>query len=152
MNQLRNQSPRPGLTRRMVLTNAEDEQSFAELFNSYWQLFEPADRREADVFNDIVCARWRLCRVWGFSNALLDMEMTGQDAELSRLYRDIDNEMRGASAFRATTGRNGVMHACIRFEEHLYRIYNRSTKLLRQMQKERVLQDRKDVLHGPATQ
>jgi hypothetical protein len=118
------------MTRQTLITQSEDPAEFTALFDSYWEQLQPEGPQEIDVFADIVAARWRLCRIWTFTTALLDIEMNQQNEELSKRYRNVDPGMRGGAAFKSLT-------TAICMEEHLHRIYYRATKNFKQLQKER---------------
>jgi hypothetical protein len=125
------------MTRQTLITQSEEPAEFTALFDSYWEQLKPEGPQEIDVFADIVAARWRLCRIWTFTTALLDIEMNQQNEELSKRYRNVDPGMRGGAAFKSLTTGQGTVNTAIRMEEHLHRIYYRATKNFKQLQKER---------------
>src|SRR4051794_3153163 len=85
---------RHGITAKTLVLNNEDGAQFLEIFGAYCDHLQPANQIEIDLVSQIVAARWRLCRVWRYETAILDMEMDAQAQDFEKRFEHYDEDMR----------------------------------------------------------
>jgi hypothetical protein len=137
-----------GLTAKTLILPNENPDHFREMFNGYFDLFRPANRKEIDLVSEIVAARWRLNRVWTYQTAVLDLEMDTQAVQFRKRLGEIDEDMRGALAFRVVAGNKDYATA-LRADIRMTRKYRRAIDNLRCLRSDKLLNERAGMQNEP---
>ena len=137
-----------GLTAKTLILPNENPDHFREMFKGYFDLFRPANQKEIDLVSEIVAARWRLSRVWGYQTAVLNLEMDTQAAQFRKRLGEIDEDMRGALAFRVVAGNKDYATA-LRADIRMTRKYRRAIDNLRCLRSGNLLNERAGMQNEP---
>jgi hypothetical protein len=137
-----------GLTAKTLILPNENKDHFRELFTGYFDLFRPTNQKEIDMVSEIVAARWRLSRVWSYQTAVLDLEMDTQAAQFRKRLGEIDEDMRGALAFRVVAG-NKDYSTALRADIRMTRKYRRAIDNLRHLRSGKLLNERAGMQNEP---
>ena len=137
-----------GLTAKTLILQNESKDLFLEMFNGYFDLVRPANQIEINATSDIVAARWRLSRVWAYQTAVLDLEIDTQAAQFGKRLGEIDEDMRGALAFRVVAGNKDYATA-LRADIRMTRKYRRAIDNLRCLRSGKLLNERAGIQNEP---
>jgi hypothetical protein len=137
-----------GLTAKTLILPNENPDHFREMFSGYFDLFRPVNQKEIDLVSEIVAARWRLSRVWAYQTAVLDLEIDTQAAQFGKRLGEIDEDMRGALAFRVVAGNKDYATA-LRADIRMTRKYRRAIDNLRCLRSGKLLNERAGMQNEP---
>ena len=139
-----------GLAARKFVLEDEDQADYDALLAGYRQSFSPADRAEDDLVRMLALYQFRLERAISVAVASTNLETLKQDAVVSEAFEHHTRDLVLAHAINERH-RNGDGEACYRYENHFSRLYNRTLKNLRALQKDRLAQERAGRQAPPPT-
>jgi hypothetical protein len=90
---------RHGLAAQTVVLSNEAVERFDDMLDDYIERFQPADRVELDLIEEYVSAKWRMRRIVAIDCALLDHQLTADEAAIDQKYDSIDEETRTVLSF-----------------------------------------------------
>ncbi|MGI8741614.1 MAG: hypothetical protein ACR2NN_03385 [Bryobacteraceae bacterium] len=108
-----------GLTAETVVLGTESQERFQQLLDSYLLRFQPRDRVEADLVEEMVVAKWRQRRLWSIESASLDFEMDRQDARLRADSVETGHSALQAIAFKSLADKSNSLDLLNRYETRL---------------------------------
>jgi hypothetical protein len=129
-----------GLASHRLVLESESEDEFRALRKSYLTELRPATPIEFRLFDQYVAACWRLDRISKIETALLDLEMTRQQAQIKKEFKVCDSDTHTALAFRAL---RDDLTAISRYEARYRRTCERALKILN------ALRENKDRTKNP---
>jgi hypothetical protein len=124
-----------GLTARPLILTNENQANCLEILNAYFDYLKPSNQVEVDLISEMVAARWRLRRVWGYETAILDLEMDAQAPDFEKRFQTYDEDMRGGLAFANLVDKSRGLATTLRFDVHLSRTYRKTLDEFRLMRK-----------------
>ncbi len=119
-----------GLTSKMIVLTNESQASFDELHETYIETFQPINRVEMDLVDQMVASQWRLRRIWIMQTAALDLKMDQQDAEIAKKFHQIDQATRVTVAFTTLANDEKSLDLLLRYETTYTRLYQRAISTL----------------------
>ena len=120
-----------------VVINGESMERYEELRGVYFTRFQPADKLEEYLVDELVACRWRMNRMASLEAATLDHEMDCQHKKIEDSFETIDPSTRAAIAFQSLTDNSCALATCRRFESALARQYDRAARHLNDCQTQR---------------
>ena len=119
----------------IVLTN-ESHPQFDELHSTYIETFQPVNRVEMDLIDQMVASQWRLRRIWFMQTAALDLKMDQQDAEIAKKFTQIDQPTRLTVAFTTLANEEKSLDLLLRYETTYTRLHQRAMSTLLRLRRE----------------
>ena len=116
-------------TRMFVLQN-ESPEEWNKMLEDCIAEFQPQNPFEERLVQEIAFAKWRLRRAWVTENALYDSEMDNNAESFAAKYRNADEGIRQADAFRSMADNSNALALSMRYEARLERAYKRAIKTL----------------------
>jgi hypothetical protein len=128
-----------GMHSSAVVLNNERGDIYDEVLAGYLAEYKPANRREHDLVEAIVEARWRLNRILTIETAALDYEIDKQRTTLTGAEKaaKMDEGTRAALAFTALAESGATLSLLSRHEGRLRRAIERTHDRLSEMQSAR---------------
>ncbi len=126
-----------GIYSQAIVINGESMERFEEIRAVYFARFQPADKLEEYLVDDLVGCRWRMNRMASLEAASLDHQMDCQQPEIEESFETIDPSTRAAIAFQALTDSSSSLATYRRFESALARQYDRTARHLEECQTKR---------------
>jgi hypothetical protein len=125
-----------GLTSKMIVLTNESHPQFDELHLTYIETFQPANRVEMDLIDQMVASQWRLRRIWFMQTAALDLKMDQQDAEIAKKFHQIDQPTRLTVAFTTLANEEKSLDLLLRYETTYTRLHQRAMSTLLRLRRE----------------
>jgi hypothetical protein len=119
-----------GMHSSAVVLNSEQSEVYDAVLADYIAEYQPANRREQDLVEAVVDARWRLNRILTIESASLDFEIDKQRPE----HQNIDEGTRAALAFARLAETGSTLSLLSRHEGRLRRTIERALDRLAEMQ------------------
>ena len=116
-------------TKMFVLQN-ESPEEWAKMLEDCTAEFQPQNPFEERLVEEIAFAKWRLRRAWVTENALYDSEMDDNAPSFATKYKNADEGVRQAEAFRSMADNSNALALAMRYESRLERAYKRAIKTL----------------------
>src|SRR5579883_1380923 len=110
---------RHGLLARCCVLESESRELFDDLFQQFFNRFQPVDEVEAALVEEMIAATWRLRRCWALETRSLDNEISAQ-IEGDQLDR--------IAAGLAKAAESHPLHTTQRYESRLQLMYQRAFK------------------------
>jgi len=127
-------------SRKMVLLECEDPDSFKEFLAEYAATYKPANAAELNLVDEMIAARWRMQRYWAVETALLDDAMKRKAPVVENQPVNYDGGIQLARAFRAMADESHALSLLSRYESRFHRIFHRAYQTLRELQQSPKLQ------------
>lgn len=115
----------------LVLTT-EERENYTHLRESYLDYHRPCDPVQLDLVDEMVSAKWRQQRLWGFETATIELRIDSQTSPNVPL--NINHLHRAACAFRSEATDSKALPFLQTYERTLQEIYQRALRLLRELQ------------------
>jgi hypothetical protein len=126
-----------GIYSGSVLINGESPELYEEIRLQYFTRFEPADKLEEYLVDQLVACHWRMSRMASMEAATLDHQMDCQQPEIEESFESIDPSTRAAIAFQTLTDSTATLANYRRFESALARQFDRTARHLAEWQSKR---------------
>ena len=130
-----------GIYSRAVLINGESPELYEETRLQYLTRFQPADKVEEHLVDQLVACHWRMNRMATLESASLDLQMDSQQTEIDADFESIDPATRAAIAFQSLGEVTHALETYRRFESTLARQYDRALRHLESLQKRKFEND-----------
>jgi len=125
-----------GLTsRHSTLLRCENAAEFQEFIAACVTAYRPTDNAQQFMVNEMISARWRIRRIRIVETALIDLEMTDNQAATEKKYNQPDSGIHMAVAFRTIIEDSRSLSLVSRYESRLVRLHDRAYRTLRELQK-----------------
>ncbi len=125
-----------GLTsRHSTLLRCENAGEFQQFIAAYTEAYHPADTAQQFMVNEMISARWRVRRIRIVETALIDLEMTNNQAVIEKKYNHPDSGIHMAESFRTIIEDSRSLSLVSRYESRLVRLHDRAYRILRELQK-----------------
>ena len=125
-----------GLTsRHTTLLRCENAAEFQEFIAAYVDAYHPANTAQKFLVNEMISARWRIRRVRIVETALIDLEMSNNQAAIEKKYNHPDSGIHMAESFRTIIEDSRSISLISRYESRLLRQHDRAYRILRELQK-----------------
>ena len=125
-----------GLTsRHTTLLRCENAPEFQAFIAAYVDAYHPANTAQQFMVNEMVSARWRIRRIRIVETALIDLEMTNNQATIEKKYNHPDSGIHLAESFRTIIEDSRSLSLVSRYESRLVRLHDRAYRILRELQK-----------------
>lgn len=115
---------RHGFTAETIVLPNEDKEAFEELLADYIYDFAPETRFELDLVHELVATRWRLQRIWGLENTVLQIGMKRTSEAAKAEFNDVKPDVRTALAFIEMSGESKAIQLMNRYEARLTRRFH----------------------------
>jgi hypothetical protein len=125
-----------GLTSKMIVLTNESHPQFDELHLTYIETFQPANRVEMDLIDQMVASQWRLRRIWFMQTAALDLKMDQQEAEIAKKFHQIDQPTRLTVAFTTLANEEKSLDLLLRYETTYTRLHQRAMSTLLRLRRD----------------
>ncbi len=123
-----------GLTAKTVVLSTETAEEFEAELDHYLAHFQPQGKPEFDLVRQLAAAHWRMVRYAAIETALLENFMQIDEARFERIFGDLDNHRRLASAFHYYGDGNAALSLLNRYQARLQRDYLRILAMLTALQ------------------
>ena len=122
-----------GLAGRVIVLSAESALRFDAIREAYLEKFNPQNRDETGLVDQMVAARWRLERTWAVESAALELKMAEQEPDIHRDLGMIHVGGPIAAAFKSLADGSNVLQLIGRYEARHQRAYSRALRTLLQL-------------------
>ncbi len=130
-----------GLTSKMIVLSNESQDRFDEFHETYIETFQPVNRVEMDLVDQMIASQWRLRRIWFIQTAALDLKMDKQDSEIAKAFNKIDQPTRLTLAFSALANEEKSLDLLLRYETTYTRLYQRAIGTLIRLRRESQIEE-----------
>ncbi|MEO7650678.1 MAG: hypothetical protein ABIZ80_09425, partial [Bryobacteraceae bacterium] len=108
-----------------------------KMIDHYQATYRPETAEKQDQLDDMIDARWRICRIGMIQSALLDVEMVRCQAGMEKEFSKTDRGVHVTLAFRDLADESQALSLANRYEARLRRAYDRARRNLKELQRER---------------
>jgi len=126
-----------GIYSESILLNGESPALYEEVRANYYARFQPADKLEEYLVDQLVACHWRMNRMAHLEAATLDNQMDSDQPKIDETFEAIDPSTRAALAFRSLSDSSAALANFSRFESSLARQYDRAARHLSEWQSKR---------------
>jgi hypothetical protein len=131
-----------GLTASAIVLTTESKEKYELLLASYLERCNPDGPIEIDLVEEIVAAKWQQRRVATMITALMDVTMDRMEKEIGGEFENIDNGVRTVLAFDNEAKQSATLALLNRYAARHAREYHRALRQLREIQSERLSEEK----------
>src|SRR5260370_29652042 len=125
-----------GLTsRHTTVLRCENAAEFQDFIAAYVDAYHPANTAQEYIVNEMVWAGGSIRRIRIVETALIDLEMTNNQATIEKKYNHPDSGIHMAESFRTIIEDSRSLSLVSRYESRLVRLHDRAYRILRELQK-----------------
>jgi len=125
-----------GLTAQTVCLHFEDREAYNQIQNAMIKRFQPADDTELLTIEELTVLTWKLRRCWSIQTALDELQLSEDQAYISKNFHKVDDPTRMAIAEKGHA-KNKEIENMRRHEDRISRQITRTTNRLLKLQKDR---------------
>ena len=124
-----------GLYASFDVLPGEAQPTFDQLLAAFVKIYQPEGAIECELVRSLAIVRWRLRRIAALESSIMTNQLALDDEEIDEKFSAIDDLGRLGFVFQTLSDRSQVVSLLIRYEASLSRVYDRTSKHLRALQK-----------------